>query len=87
MGITTSDYNIHYLFSISTLHSVASASKEQGTSLETVSSKLNLRTSWVMQWLRIHLPMQGTWVRAMVQEDPKCVEQLSPRATTIDAAL
>ena len=24
------------------------------------------------QWLRIHLPMQGTWVRALVQEDPTC---------------
>ena len=26
----------------------------------------------VAQWLRIHLPMQGTWVRALVQEDPTC---------------
>ena len=24
------------------------------------------------QWLRIHLPMQGTRVRALVQEDPTC---------------
>ena len=32
-------------------------------------------TSWaslVVQWLRIHLPMQGTWVRALVREDPTC---------------
>ena len=78
MGITTSDYNIHYLFSISTLHSVASASKEQGTSLETVSSKLNLRTSWVMQWLRICLAMQGTRVRALVKEDPTCHRATKP---------
>ena len=27
-------------------------------------------SSLVAQWLRIHLPMQGTWVRALVQEDP-----------------
>ena len=27
-------------------------------------------TSLVAQWLRIHLPMQGTWVRALVREDP-----------------
>ena len=27
-------------------------------------------TSLVAQWLRIRLPMQGTWVRALVQEDP-----------------
>ena len=24
------------------------------------------------QWLRIRLPMQGTWVRALVREDPTC---------------
>ena len=42
---------------------------------------LNLTTafknvlSWaflVAQWLRICLPMQGTWVRALVWEDPTC---------------
>ena len=31
-----------------------------------------LRTSLVAQWLRIRLPMQGTRVRALVQEDPTC---------------
>ena len=29
-------------------------------------------TSLVVQWLRIYLPMQGTRVRALVQEDPTC---------------
>ena len=29
-------------------------------------------TSLVAQWLRIHLPMQGTQVQALVQEDPTC---------------
>ena len=29
-------------------------------------------TSLVAQWLRIHLPMQGTWVSALVWEDPTC---------------
>ena len=29
-------------------------------------------TSLVVQWLRIHLPMQGTQVRALAQEDPTC---------------
>ena len=24
------------------------------------------------QWLRIRLPMQGTWVQSLVQEDPTC---------------
>ena len=28
------------------------------------------RASLVAQWLGIHLPMQGTWVRALVREDP-----------------
>ena len=28
------------------------------------------RTSLVAQWLRIHLPMQGTRVQALVREDP-----------------
>ena len=29
----------------------------------------NKGTSLVLQWLRIHLPMQGTWVRSLVWED------------------
>ena len=29
-------------------------------------------TSLVVQWLGIRLPMQGTRVRALVQEDPTC---------------
>ena len=28
--------------------------------------------SLVAQWLRIRLPMQGTWLRALVREDPTC---------------
>ena len=31
-----------------------------------------LRTSLVVQWLRIHLPVQGTQVRSLVWEDPTC---------------
>ena len=34
--------------------------------------KQEYRTSLVVQWLRICLPMQGAWVRALVQEDPTC---------------
>ena len=29
-------------------------------------------TSLVAQWLRIRLPMQGTRVQALLQEDPTC---------------
>ena len=30
------------------------------------------KTSLVVQWLRIRLPMQGTRVRALVRKDPTC---------------
>ena len=29
-------------------------------------------TSLVAQWLRVHLPMQGTWIWSLVQEDSTC---------------
>ena len=41
------------------------------------TSKLMLWASLVAQWLRIHLPMQGTRVRALVWEDPTA-ERLGP---------
>ena len=37
------------------------------------------RASLVAQWLRICLPMQGTWVRALVWEDPTCRGATRPR--------
>ena len=45
-----------------------------------LSSKLSLgrRTSLVVQWLRIHLPMQGRWIWLLVWEDPHAMAQLSP---------
>ena len=42
-----------------TLHHALLKNDEKGSSL-------------VAQWLRIHLPMQGTRVRALVREDPTC---------------
>ena len=35
-------------------------------------------TSLVVQWLRIHLPMQGTRVRVLVQEDATCCGATKP---------
>ena len=35
-------------------------------------------TSLVVLWLRIHLPMQGTRVRALVWEDPTCCRATKP---------
>ena len=42
---------------------------------------LNIRkigTSLVAQWLRIRLPVQGTQVRALVGEDPRCCGATKP---------
>ena len=36
------------------------------------------RTSLVAQWLRIRLPMQGTWVRFLVREGPTCRRATKP---------
>ena len=35
-------------------------------------------TSLVAQWLRIHLSMQGTRVRALVRDDPTCPGATKP---------
>ena len=35
-------------------------------------------TSLVAQWLRIRLPVQGTWVRALVLEDTTCCGATKP---------
>ena len=40
--------------------------------------RLTAGASLVAQWLRIHLPMQGTRVRALVQEDPTCRAATKP---------
>ena len=39
---------------------------------QTTDLKKQWGASLVAQWLRIHLPMQGTRVRALVWEDPTC---------------
>ena len=48
------------------------------TSNEIETEKSSNRVSPVAQWLRIHLPMQGTQVRALVQEDPTCCRATKP---------
>ena len=42
------------------------------------NSKRYARTSLVVQWLRIHLSMQGTWVQSLVWEDPTCHRATKP---------
>ena len=46
--------------------------KYQGAQLLNRMVRVHLGASLVAQWLRIHLPMQGTRVRALVWEDPTC---------------
>ena len=46
--------------------------KMKGRFLKLDVNKWTRRASLVAQWLRIHLPMQGTRVRALVREDPTC---------------
>ena len=40
--------------------------------IESENYKMESESSLVAQWLRIHLPMQETWVQSLIWEDPKC---------------
>ena len=46
--------------------------------------KIGTGTSLVFQWLRIHLPMQGTQVQSLVQKDPTCLGATKPVHTTTE---
>ena len=43
-----------------------------------ISEAAHPRTPLVAQWLRIRLPVQGTRVRALVQQDPTCRRATKP---------
>ena len=45
-----------------------------------LSLRKNWRTSLVVQWLRIPLPMQGTWVRSLVWVDSTSLGATKPAA-------
>ena len=51
-------------------------------SLDLIISMLNsIKEAWaslVVQWLRICLPMQGTWAQVLVQEDLTCCRATKP---------
>ena len=52
---------------------------ENGIFNEKYKAKIKaLGTSLVAQWLRIHLPMQGTQVQALVWEDARGHEATKP---------
>ena len=40
--------------------------------------KIYSRASWVVQWLRVHLAMQGTLAPSLIQEDPTCCRTTKP---------
>ena len=64
---------------------VKSSVREDGPQ-RVLRQKDNRGASLVAQWLRIRLPMQGTRVRALVQEDPTCRGAARPWATTTEPA-
>ena len=53
-----------------------SLSQESTVDLEFKNQAIG--TSLVAQWLGICLPMQETWVRALVWEDPTCCGATKP---------
>ena len=51
----------------------------QGEATERIDRNPDLRASLLAQWLKkIHLPMQETRVRSLVQEDLACYEATKP---------
>ena len=42
------------------------------------NNKKRFKTSLTVQWLQTHLPMQGTWVPSLVQEDSTCLRANKP---------
>ena len=47
--------------------------------LETYPQKVDCGTSLVVQWLRICLPMQGTWIQSLVWEDSTYLGETKPQ--------
>ena len=43
-------------------------------------------TSLVIQWMRVHLPMQGTQIRSLVWEDPMCHGATEPEPQLLKPA-
>ena len=51
---------------------------EDETMLVPYNKGTSVWTSLVVQWLRIHLPMQETWVQSLVWEDSTCHRAAKP---------
>ena len=48
--------------------------------LTAIRSREKTRISLVVQWIRIHLAVQGTWIQSLVQEDSTCSRATKPRS-------
>ena len=48
---------------------------------------ISVRTSLVVQLLRIHLPMRRTWARSLVREDSTCFDVTEPVHTDTEPVL
>ena len=59
-------------------HNVHKRTKNLTLQINITQHKDISQNSLVAQWLRIRLPMQGTWVRALVREDPICCGATKP---------
>ena len=53
--------------------SLLSEPPEKPKTLPLDLNKSDIWPSLLVQWLRILLPMQGTWVRSLIWEDPTCL--------------
>ena len=54
------------------LENIKKNQTELKNTITEIKKKYTRGASLVAQWLRICLLMQGTWVRALVWEDPTC---------------
>ena len=52
--------------------------KEEKKNVSTKEHNERFRTSLVVWWLRIRLPMLGTQVRSLIWEDPTCRRATKP---------
>ena len=50
---------------------------------KTIIQKGSCGTSLVVQWLRIRLPVQETWLWALVREDPTCCGAPEPQLLSL----
>ena len=66
---------------------LACRKEESFPALLTLGPEELLRASLVVQWLRIRLPMQETWVLSLIGKTPHAAEQLSRCTTTTEPVL